>query len=303
MRKIKSAMGTVLLGASVIAGGLTTKFNDTLMPPLYAMEQQAGDFVLQDPPLGPVERWTISPSELYRKKVQALVDRLNAVQQGDSRADQVANALKIYEDDRIKNAAARALQRIGTQSSRNALYSLIISGGNSENDKRTAGIAANELSKVDPHEAALGLIKRKGNSKDGRSHFGVLSGNMGAEVYDDLTNALISTGDGAALDYFINNRMADETVSFVNRNDSQLLQTYKSKILDTIDGKLYPADRLACHNENALINYGRAIRKLDRSYAEGAAASRFEDFSNVCASEWRGTNAKRIFLGALRGEY
>lgn len=239
----------------------------------------------------------------YNRQVSALLDKISGINMGDTdKIDDLANLIRSTRERRIKERAAKALGRIENEA-KDAMYSLIAEPARYDGDVQTAAIVAEELTKLDPSAAAQAIVKsERTRFNDTRSSYIV------TDPFDDLTRALIKTGDETALSYYIENRDARALAAFVNYNDkAPFLQQYNWTIIRIIvqEGMELPSGSLRCLDWRTLHGYGSAIRILDKYYAEGALASEFERrLRSECVGAWMKSDLDpgEMFLRGLRGQ-
>ena len=179
----------------------------------------------------------------------------------DSKIEELMNLARTRNNDTAQESATKALARIGTSRSRDALYDLV-----RENAGGGAYQAALRLKDIDPGGASDAILQ---------------IGRSGQKLGRDYKNILVKIGSESALEHFIREQDVDSIADFVYKNNdrSDFIQNRVGEIIPIFENAI----KSSCgyHSLSDLRSYGAVIRKLDSNRAEQWAALSDQD---ICRS-------------------
>lgn len=192
--------------------------------------------------------------EAQKNKVSASVKDLGNVHEGeDYRTDDLLNLARTAKNDSIQRAATQALRRIGTNSSKDALYMLVAEA------KDISDYAASELKDIDPDRASNAILEAARN---------------GRYIGENFRKILAKGGGEDALRYLIDKKDLSGLSDFVVANRGKdTIQAHRDELIAMFEDAMTryygrPVQEFNCRlSHQTLYDYARSIYAIDRDYA------------------------------------
>ena len=288
-------LGKKLLGTLALAGAIWLA--DDAGKVKAVNDQRTVNFtdelVLQEPPMeltdAYIEKWydrlqlQARPS-MEERKTLALLKKLDSIGEGDTRIAQIVTDSISYNDERIKEAASKALGRINTPNATNALYKLLVESGKQHDEINTAYYAAKELLKVKPELTARTILNLK-KSKFKYIDTYEVEKLMKIARYGDPEASLLhmissinnrSMGLGELADFLIENR------------GKPYIRRYENRIIDAVEPYLVNEDHggyLNCSGGSEhLYKIIKGLYAMDPIYAKKRYLPLID--GTECAHHW-----------------